>query len=113
MSCEVGPTGLSKRRMPSKGSIDPQGTVVFGAQTYTIDKVVCGQPGRYNPDNFSGKIDVERQEFQSVNNDGGRAVNDPTVFRRVRCIDAPHRGTAKATPPAFAPAKRRAWSCGR
>jgi len=100
-------------RMPGTGKVDAAGNLAFGSSSYTIDKAVCGAAGRYNPDNFSGKIDADRQEFQSVNNDGGRAVNDPTVFRRVRCLDAPHRGTGTAKPPAFAPVKRRSWSCGR
>jgi hypothetical protein len=45
----------------------------------------CGHPHGYNPDNFSGEIDPWRAEFQSVNNDGDRAVNEPHVFRRIRC----------------------------
>jgi hypothetical protein len=100
-------------KMPGKGAVEPDGRIAFGASSYTLDKVVCGRSVSYNPDNFSGKIETERQEFQSVNNDGGRAVNSPTVFRRVRCADAAHRTTAKATPPAFAPPKRKSWGCGR
>jgi hypothetical protein len=41
----------------------------------------------YHPDHFTGTIDPQREEFQSVNNDGGRAVNDPMVFRRIGCVD--------------------------
>ena len=32
-------------------------------------------PWGYNLDNFSGEIDPEIQEFQSLNNDGGRDVD--------------------------------------
>jgi hypothetical protein len=103
-------------KMPARGSVDKDGKVTFGATSYTFDRVVCGNPGSYNPDNYSGKIDPDRQEFQSVNNDGGRAVNEPLVFRRVRCLDTPgptsQRGAGKAPPPAFAPPKR-AWGCNK
>ena len=99
-------------KMPGKGTIDAGANLVFGAKTYTVDHVACGQPGHYNPDNFSGKIESGINEFQSVNNDGGSAVNEPTVFRRIRCLDAPFRNTSKVPPPAFAPPKH-AWSCGK
>jgi len=54
---------------------------------------------RYNLDQFTGPLDLDRLEFQSVNNDGGRNVNEPTVFRRVECLEDPK---AKATPPKVA-----------
>lgn len=104
--------------MPGKGTVDAAANVVFGATTFKVGKVSCGSAGGYRPDSFSGKIDGALQEFQSVNNDGGAAVNEPAVFRRIRCnhapdaLDAPLRKTSQATPPAFAPPKR-AWSCGR
>jgi hypothetical protein len=72
--------------MPASGSITAQ-RIVFGARTYRLVALHCGTHEGYNPDNFSGVIDPSIQEFQSVNNDGGRAVNDPMVFRRVRCFD--------------------------
>jgi hypothetical protein len=99
-------------KMPAHGSIDAQGNVLFGSSSYTVESVACGTTGSYAPDNFSGKIDTALQEFISVNNDGKYAVNEPAVFRRIRCIDAPSRGTAKAKPPAFAPPKH-GWSCGK
>jgi hypothetical protein len=97
-------------KMPGKGRIDPDGKVFFGASSYVVDKVICGQAPRYNPDNFSGTIDEALQEFQSVNNDNGRSVNEPVVFRRVACPGGPRRTTADPKPPAFAPRK---WSCGK
>ena len=57
-----------------------------GVGEWRLDDVPCGRfTMGYNLDNFSGSIDPDLQEFQSVNNDGGRAINDPTVFRRVSC----------------------------
>jgi hypothetical protein len=99
-------------KMPGKGTVDAAANLVFGAKTYTVASIACGEPPRYNPDNFSGKIESGINEFQSVNNDGGSAVNEPTVFRRIRCLDAPARSQSKARPPAFAPPKH-AWSCGK
>jgi hypothetical protein len=99
--------------MPGTGTVDATATVDFGSTTYTIASNPCGNPGRYYPDHFTGKIDSAIQEFQSVNNDGGPAVNEPVVFRRIRCLDAPFRNKSEAPPPAFAPPKRRAWSCGK
>lgn len=71
-------------RMPAAGRVTEKG-IVFGSSTYTVAKNVCGFEGTYAPDTFSGKIDPERLEFQSVDNDGDRAVNEPYVFRRVGC----------------------------
>lgn len=63
---------------------------------------------RYNLDQFTGPLDLELLEFQSVNNDGGRNVNEPTVFRRVECLDDPsakeQAPKVAVTPPAFYPA---------
>ncbi len=70
----------------------------------------CGrtpQPGEYNLDHFTGEIDPAIQEFQSVNNDGGRSVNDPTVFRRVRCFDPPNVPHVTVAPPPFVPPEHR------
>jgi hypothetical protein len=101
--------------MPGKGNVDADGNVAFGASTWSLGSVACGYAGGYNPDKFTGKIDPAIQEFQSVNNDGGSAVNEPAVFRRIRCLNAPlgpSRKSSQATPPAFSPPKR-TWSCGR
>ena len=54
----------------------------------------------YNLDNFTGTIDPEIQEFQSVNNDGGISVNEPNVFRRIRCFEGP-APTDDVEPPPF------------
>lgn len=88
--------GPCEGRLRFKVSMDAEGTVVDGKIAFggvgqwRMDEVICGTwDSGYNLDNFTGIIDPEIQEFQSVNNDGGRAVNDPTVFRRVKCFDDP------------------------
>jgi hypothetical protein len=53
------------------------------------------RPILYRPDHFTGTIDPAIQEFQSVNNDGGRAVNDPMVFRRIACGEGDGEASAR------------------
>jgi len=100
-------------RMPGTGTIR-SGDISFGASTWSLDKVLCGGSTGYNPDRFTGRIDPKIQEFQSVNNDGGAAVNLPTVFRRVHCFDeAAPVPTVAVRPPGFGPPKKRAGcECG-
>jgi hypothetical protein len=101
--------------MPAQGSIEGN-AIRFGASTYRVLQVYCGRHEGYNPDNFSGVIDPTIQEFQSVNNDGGRAVNDPMVFRRVRCFEPGERVQRTAvpaviiTPPLMPPGRSRGCS---
>ena len=61
--------------------------ITFGARSYRIVHADCPSPfyTGYNPDRFSGTIDPEAQEFESVNNDGGRDINSPYLFRRIGC----------------------------
>ena len=96
--------------MPGVGSYR-DGQVSFQGTKWKLDKVVCGHlPPRfgYNLDHFTGKIDPAIQEFQSVNNDGGKAVNDPTVFRRVKCFDKEDERPppVQVDPPPFLPPAR-------
>src|SRR5687768_17456758 len=73
--------------MPATGSY-VDGQVRFGGVRFEIGEVFCGAFGNdYYTDQFTGKIEKERQEFQSVNNDGGNAVDEPTVFRRIGCLE--------------------------
>ncbi len=105
-------------KMPAVGTVK-DGDINFRGTSWREEPNPCGPGGRfanngYNPDNFSGKIDPATQEFQSVNNDGGRAVNEPTVFRRVRCFDPaeqPRPTPIDVKPPAFEPPRR--FGCGR
>jgi len=86
------------------GTIRGQEVVFSGVGQWRLDRVICGHgPGGYNLDNFSGTIDSSIEEFQSVNNDGGRAVNEPTVFRRVRCFPPDALPHVEVTPPPFFP----------
>ncbi len=92
------------------------GQIQFGGTSWRETKQICPSPhGRgYNPDQFSGKVDLVAHEFQTVNNDGGRAVNEPHLFRRVRCGDAtPRPPTGRVIPPPFEPPERSGLVCGR
>jgi hypothetical protein len=109
---ESEPSGVCKGLLRYYVSMDAIGTVADGfinfggTGSWRLDEVPCGRfTMGYNLDNFSGRIDPDLQEFQSVNNDGGRAVNDPTVFRRVKCSDddEPEAPTLIMKPPPFFP----------
>lgn len=72
-------------RMRANGVANGQ-RITFGAQSYRVVRAHCPSPFfDYNPDRFTGEIDSLSQEFQSVNNDGGRDINAPYVFRRISC----------------------------
>jgi len=76
-------------RMPAEGTVTNGDQILFKGLSWRYDAKICGMGAAYNIDKFTGKIDAKIQEFQSVNNDGGRSVNDPMVFRRVKCFDQP------------------------
>ncbi|MBL8604849.1 MAG: hypothetical protein JNK72_23175 [Myxococcales bacterium] len=81
--------------------------IEFWGTRWAISNVFCGpRHFRYNLDHFSGTMNTEIHEFQSVNNDGGRAINDPTVFRRVRCFEPPSPPHPVVAPPTFQPPRR-------
>lgn len=92
--------------MDAEGRVQ-DGQIEFGGiGQWRLDAVLCGEfNGGYNLDVFTGPLDVEILEFQAVNNDGGVSVNEPTVFRRVKCLDEGKVEEAKVvvTPPAFYP----------
>lgn len=97
--------------MPESFGTFRDGKVVFGADSFKYDGLLCGKLPfgfGYRPDHFTGTIDEERQEFQSVNNDGGRAVNEPTLFRRIKCFDEgpTRKPTVDVKPPPFVPPER-------
>lgn len=101
----------------------------FGGLDWRTSRVFCQPRGTsvaYNPDHFAGVIDTSLQEFQSVNNDGGTAVNEPVVFRRTQCpqrsatsgsLDAPRVvvNTEGLAPPPLprANARRSLFGCSR
>ena len=73
--------------MPASGATNGR-SVAFGASRYTLLTAPCERILiDYAPDHFSGIIDADRQEFQSVNNDGANDVDAPYVFRRTACPD--------------------------
>lgn len=101
--------------MPGEGKV-VNGRIDFGGvREWKLEEVFCGDfDGGYNLDQFSGQIDPDRLEFQSVNNDGGRFVNVPTVFRRIKCLDGPEDEEEIAVtvaPPPFYPPEG-ASGCG-
>ena len=101
--------------MTAQGRAGPAGRIEFWGTEWRPDQVFCGRAprrGEYYLDHFSGTIDPSLQEFQSVNNDGGRSINDPTVFRRVRCFDPPAVPHVTVAPPPFQ-LPRRSAGCGR
>ena len=98
------------RRM--RGKMNARGTftngeVFFGGEDFELVEILCGDRRGigYNPDQFTGRLEKERNEFQSVNNDGGAAVNEPSVFRRIGCFDDEARPSANVKPPPFFPAR--------
>jgi hypothetical protein len=105
-----------------KGIMDGSGSfkggrIAFGGGPFRLTEVLCGerQAIAYAPDQFTGMVEPERQEFQAVNNDGATAVNEPAVFRRIACFDdAPVGAAAKADvkPPPFFPARREGGCVG-
>lgn len=101
--------------MPARGHLDEDGTIHFGGTSWRVKDTFCGYApglGSYNLDQFSGKIDADLQEFQSVNNDGGEAVNEPTVFRRVGCLEPRPTPHPVVAPPPFFPSMR-TGGCGK
>lgn len=110
-ACTIGQLEALVRMPDADGTIDAKGFIEFGAHSWVLDKTFCGTHwGTYYPDHYSGTIDPARQEFQSVNNDGGEIVNEPTVFRRVSCFDKPHGTGVSVKPPEYEPKRR---GCGR
>jgi len=99
-----------KGKMEGHGSF-VNGNVTFAGGEYHVTEHVCGPRYGYNPDQFTGRLEPERQEFQSVNNDGGVAVNEPMVFRRIGCFENGRKDPgSNVTPPPFFP-KRKAAGC--
>ena len=99
--------------MHAKGTYADK-TVEFHGIDWTMEEALCAvdESFGYNLDAFTGVIDHDIQEFQSTNNDGGRYINVPTVFRRVSCDDteAVEPRVTMAPPPILPPEEQRA--CG-
>jgi hypothetical protein len=102
--------------MPGEGSyVDAGEAVEFHGLSWKMEDPLCGIDDGfgYNLDRFSGVIDHEIQEFQTVNNDGGRYVDVPTVFRRISCDDTEdvEPRVTMAPPPLYPPEENRT-GCG-
>lgn len=98
--------------MDGAGSYDPAArTIDFQGSHWRIQTVYCNPWAGYHADHFTGTIDPALQEFISVNNDGGRAVNEPVLFRRIGCLDDLGHAHPVVSPPPFAPPTRA--GCGR
>lgn len=72
--------------MSATGALEGS-AVRFGGTSWGTKSTRCGeapQAGHYNLDQFSGRL-VEGRFLQALNNDGGRLVDDPHVFRRISC----------------------------
>jgi hypothetical protein len=70
--------------MAATGLRAADGSVRFDSGPWQLEEGSCTQTARgYNPDHFSGL--VSGGAIRSVNNDGGRAVNDPVGFERISC----------------------------
>lgn len=97
----------------ARGTVAPNLTIDFAATAWRVAEVPCGsRPWSYNLDHFRGRIDTTLQEFQSVNNDGGLQIDEPTVFRRIRCFEPQERPHPYVAPPALQP-PRRHLGCNR
>ena len=93
--------------MEAAGSLEA-GRVEFHGTSWKLEQHYCGHFEGYNLDRFTGQIDPALQEFQSVNNDGDRSVNDPHVFRRIHCFDEGEDAPVErpeVSPPPFLPPK--------
>ena len=98
---------------PARGRINGN-RIEFWATSWRAAAVYCNTPATaYNLDRYSGTIDPALQEFQSLINDGGRFINVPVVFRRIRCLDAAgsKRPRVEVAPPPLAPPGR-TGGCG-
>jgi hypothetical protein len=70
--------------MPAVGHRGSDGAMRFDAGPWTLDKTTCtGAEWGYNPDHFTGVVDG--RAIRTLNNDGGRSVNDPFGFERISC----------------------------
>jgi hypothetical protein len=101
--------------MDAQGRVDGPRIHFHGVGQWRLDAVPCGEKdGGYVLDDFSGEIDPERLEFQSLANDGIVAINEPTVFRRIDCLPEPKEDApqVRVVAPSFYPPKERAGGCG-
>ena len=114
---QPGPCGIDQLRtvisMDAQGRVEGDDLSFGGVGKWRLDRQVCGDfDYGYNLDHFTGVVDHQIEEFQSVNNDGGVSVNEPTVFRRVRCFDSPVATANPVARPPFQPPRASGCGCG-
>jgi hypothetical protein len=95
----TGPGNRVVVRQPAIGTFDGK-RVTFRGTSWEVERAVCGKwSGDYAVEQFLGTLEPERQEFQSVNDwSEGDDDEEPTVFRRIRCADAPSDGLVEPRP---------------
>jgi hypothetical protein len=74
--------------MQAQGSFH-SGNVTFGGSSWKTTSMRCGPKNQwfgYNLDNFSGIVSEDGRWMDSLNNDGGRSVDDQHKFRRISCL---------------------------
>jgi hypothetical protein len=98
---------------PARGT-HRAGLIQFGGTAWQSAPDSCTPVmGGYNPDRFSGQIDPRLQEFQTRVEDGGIFQGEPTVFRRVRCLEPGAQPHVTVEPPPFYPRREGGCGCGR
>jgi hypothetical protein len=73
----------------AEGTVEGSKVTFGGVGAVTTEEIVCVRANDYNLDHFTGTLDLDRQEFITVNNDGFAAKDHAVVFRRVECLEAP------------------------
>ncbi|MEC7521836.1 MAG: hypothetical protein VYE22_18275 [Myxococcota bacterium] len=72
-------------RMRARGHFDGR-RMTFGSSRARLVRADCpNRDTQYAPDNFSGSVDVMREVFDAINNDGAFDIDEPYTFRRVSC----------------------------
>jgi len=102
-----------KVSMDAEGRVEGRRIDFHGVGQWRLDAVMCGDGvAGYVLDVFSGELELELFEFQSVANDGIVAINEPTVFRRIGCLpDNASAPRVTVTPPSFYPPDERSGGC--
>ena len=71
--------------MPAQGRYEG-GRLRFGARSWQLEQLWCGGATfAYQPDRFTGTVDEQSHELQTIVTDGVNLIDQPMVFRRVAC----------------------------
>jgi hypothetical protein len=95
---------------PAQGTFH-DGTIDFRGTSWSQTSAACVGVAGWVTDDFTGKLDTERQEFVTTDSYdmNGRHWDDPSVFRRIACQPAADPVKVPPPPP---DAPRRGMSCG-